>query len=53
MLRSMSSADLQVCILNYKKNGESFWNHFYLEPIFDDSGVVEYYIGMATHALVL
>lgn len=41
-----SSANLQVCILNYKKNGESFWNHFFLEPIFDDSGVVEYYIGM-------
>ncbi|CAL8466388.1 g5924 [Coccomyxa elongata] len=37
---------VQVCILNYKKNGESFWNHFYLEPIFDDSGVVEYYIGV-------
>lgn len=37
----------QVCILNYKKSGEFFWNHFYLAPMFDDSGVVEYYIGNA------
>lgn len=38
-------SSMQVCIRNYKKNGESFWNHFYLEPIFDESRVVEFYIG--------
>ncbi|EIE19911.1 hypothetical protein COCSUDRAFT_19032 [Coccomyxa subellipsoidea C-169] len=38
----------QVCIKNYKKSGESFWNHFYLEPIFEDAGVVEYYIGTSS-----
>lgn len=36
---------VQVCILNYKKDGEAFWNHFHLAPILDSTGVVEYYIG--------
>jgi hypothetical protein len=36
---------LQVCVMNYKKCGEAFWNQFYLCPITDALGVVEYFIG--------
>ena len=37
---------LQVCLLNYKKGGFPFWNQFFLAPIHDSSGVVEYYLGI-------
>lgn len=37
---------LQVCLLNYKKGGFPFWNQFFLAPIHDNSGVVEYYLGI-------
>ena len=36
----------QVCLLNYKKGGFPFWNQFFLTPIHDNSGVVEYYLGI-------
>ena len=36
----------QVCLLNYKKDGRPFWNQFFLAPIHDASGVVEYYLGI-------
>ena len=36
----------QVCLLNYKKGGRPFWNQFFLAPIHDASGVVEYYLGI-------
>ena len=37
---------LQVCLQNYKKGGFPFWNQFFLAPIHDSSGVVEYYLGI-------
>ncbi len=37
---------LQVCLLNYKKGKVPFWNQFFLAPIHDNSGVVEYYLGI-------
>ena len=37
---------MQVCLLNYKKGGFPFWNQFFLAPIHDSSGVVEYYLGI-------
>ena len=37
---------LQVCLMNYKKGGFPFWNQFFLAPIHDNSGVVEYYLGI-------
>ena len=39
---------VQVCLANYKKNGELFWNQLYIEPIFDSSGVVTRHIGIQT-----
>jgi PAS domain len=39
---------LQVCILNYKKTGQKFWNQFYLAPIFGEEGEVLHYVGIQT-----
>ncbi len=33
-------------ILNYRKNGESFWNELSISPVFDSSGVVTHYVGI-------
>lgn len=35
-----------VEILNYRKNGEPFWNRLSITPIYDDSGVVTHFIGI-------
>nr|AML77625.1 putative LOV domain-containing protein [Ignatius tetrasporus] len=35
-----------VCLLNYKQNGEPFWNQFYLCPLFDGQQQLKYYVGM-------
>ncbi|KAL9029464.1 MAG: hypothetical protein Q9196_002286 [Gyalolechia fulgens] len=32
-------------LLNYKKNGEPFWNLLYVAPLFDANGRVKFYIG--------
>jgi PAS domain S-box-containing protein len=32
-------------VKNYKKNGEPFLNYIRIEPIFDEAGEVEYFIG--------
>ncbi len=37
---------ISVCILNFRKDGQPFWNAFTLAPIKDSSGIVEYYIGI-------
>jgi PAS domain S-box-containing protein len=37
---------ISVLILNYRKDGQPFWNAFTLAPIKDSSGIVEYYIGI-------
>ena len=36
----------EVELLNYKKNGEEFWNEVHLTPIFNKEGTLEYYIGI-------
>nr|AML79331.1 putative LOV domain-containing protein [Chlamydomonas sp. BC-2016] len=36
----------QVCILNYKKNGERFWNQFHLSPLHDEAGHLVHYVGI-------
>lgn len=36
---------VQVCLLNYRKGGQPFWNQFFLAPVPDKQGVVEYYLG--------
>ncbi|KAL8717650.1 MAG: hypothetical protein Q9225_005123 [Loekoesia sp. 1 TL-2023] len=32
-------------LLNYKKNGEPFWNLLYVAPLFDANGKLRFYIG--------
>ena len=35
-----------VCLLNYRRDGSTFWNQFYLAPLRDDHGRVSLYIGI-------
>lgn len=37
-----------VEILNYRKNGESFWNDLTISPIFADDGVLTHFVGVQT-----
>ncbi|MDR6668060.1 PAS domain-containing protein [Rhizobium sp. 1399] len=37
--------EVNVEILNYKKNGEPFWNRLHLSPIHGDDGRILYYFG--------
>lgn len=43
-IREQSSCDVEI--LNYKKNGEPFWNELHLTPLFDEQGELEYFIGI-------
>nr|AML77588.1 putative LOV domain-containing protein [Bryopsis plumosa] len=36
----------KVCLLNYKKSGEKFWNQLYLEPILDENNSSRCYVGV-------
>ena len=33
-------------ILNYRKNGEEFWNALQITPLFDENGQLEYFVGI-------
>mmetsp|Transcript_50369 Transcript_50369/g.157313 ORF Transcript_50369/g.157313 Transcript_50369/m.157313 type:complete len:751 (-) Transcript_50369:105-2357(-) len=35
---------VSTCILNYRKDGRSFWNHLSLQPVSDSSGSLRYYV---------
>ncbi len=37
---------LNVELINYKKNGEKFWNNFSLSPIFNTQGELDYFVGL-------
>ena len=37
---------VRVEILNYRKNGQSFWNELSLNPIFANDGNLKYYVGI-------
>ncbi|MBD1582998.1 PAS domain-containing hybrid sensor histidine kinase/response regulator [Pseudoalteromonas sp. S16_S37] len=37
---------LQVKLLNYKKNGDKFWNSLQLSPVFDKAGKLKAYVGI-------
>lgn len=37
--------EIAVELLNYRKNGSSFWNALYLSPVFDKEGELVYYFG--------
>ncbi len=36
----------QVCLLNYKRSGDKFWNQFYLAPVIDENNHVSHYMGI-------
>lgn len=36
----------EVEIVNYRKNGEEFWNELQITPLFDADGQLEYFIGI-------
>ncbi|TSI02259.1 GGDEF domain-containing protein [Lysinibacillus sp. BW-2-10] len=36
----------EVELLNYRKNGELFWNELQITPIFDENNQLEYFIGI-------
>lgn len=37
---------VKVEILNYRKNGEAFWNELSLNPVFSNDGGLKYYVGI-------
>ncbi len=37
---------VQVMLRNYRKNGELFWNEFYLAPVRDADGMLTHYVGI-------
>lgn len=41
-----SQNPVTVEILNYKKDGETFWNELSLNPIFSNDGSLKYYVGI-------
>ena len=41
-----SVCTFQVCLINYKKNGDKFWNQFYLAPVHDEDHLVSHYMGI-------
>lgn len=43
-IRNQCSCEVEI--LNYKKNGETFWNELQLTPLFDEHGELEYFIGI-------
>ncbi|CAM9332719.1 unnamed protein product, partial [Laminaria digitata] len=38
-----------LCLLNYKKDGSTFHNQFFLTPLFDASGNLAYFLGVQVH----
>lgn len=37
--------ELSVCLLNYKKSGQTFYNQFFICPIYDSDRKLAYYLG--------
>lgn len=40
--------DCEVELLNYRKDGEPFWNRLSLSPVHDDSGELTHFVGVQT-----
>lgn len=40
------SEPIEVTIRNYRKDGELFYNHLMISPLFDSNGKVIYYLGV-------
>jgi len=37
--------EVSVEVLNYRKNGSTFWNALFVSPVFDANGAVKYFFG--------
>nr|AML79188.1 putative LOV domain-containing protein [Idiospermum australiense] len=38
--------EITVQLINYTKSGRKFWNLFHLQPMFDQKGTLQYFIGV-------
>ncbi|QOR37968.1 EAL domain-containing protein [Billgrantia diversa] len=41
-----TQTNLQVTLLNYRKDGTSFWNRLAISPVFDNHGLCTHFIGI-------
>jgi len=41
-----NSESIEITFKNYRKNGELFYNHLEMSPLFDSNGNVLYYLGV-------
>jgi len=46
-------SDASVCLLNYRRDGSTFWNQFFIAPLRDVGGRVVNYIGVSRAVLRL
>lgn len=47
--RALASGEAcEVTLLNYRKNGEAFWNELMISPVPDEDGIITHYIGVQT-----
>ena len=44
-LRNKAGGD--AVLLNYRKDGSSFWNHTHVAPVFDEKGQLTHYVGIS------
>ncbi|MES1937444.1 sensor domain-containing phosphodiesterase [Salinisphaera hydrothermalis] len=44
--RLAQQQDVQATLLNYRKDGTTFWNDMFLSPVPSESGEITHYIGM-------
>lgn len=42
----MNKQPIEITLRNYRKNGEMFYNHLVITPLFDSHGNVLYYLGV-------
>ena len=40
-----AETEITIDILNYRKDGSSFWNRLRIRPLFDDQGRLQYFVG--------
>ncbi|WP_290442886.1 EAL domain-containing protein [Halomonas sp. OfavH-34-E] len=39
-------SEVRATLLNYRKNGEAFWNDLYISPVMDTDGEVSHFVGV-------
>ncbi|KAJ8602509.1 hypothetical protein CTAYLR_001273 [Chrysophaeum taylorii] len=44
------SHEASVVLLNYRKDGSTFWNRFFIAPLHDSKGQVTFFVGVQTDA---